>query len=411
MHDIESASVRYANLVKKVERLLEEVPSAGEVDETVLGLATRAAAALREELGLLGGRFYRRFGREFHLQDTFGEAKAVEDPPTLSTSYDPVDICCAEGMVYFDRDDPRLDRDLEDALGVGEFAAIEVGDAAYLLAFDLLPGLDREETLVSLGILRQSINQRIRQERVEDVFREARKIQASILPRRVPRYGRFDIAGRNDSLDEVGGDFYDYIAISDKILGLTIADVSGHGLPAALQVRDIYMGLRMGLGRDYKIVRTVERLSHIIHRSSLTSRFVSMFYGELELNGNFLYVNAGHPPPFHLSVSGEVTSLEEGGIVMGPLPAATYERGYCKVRPGELVVMYTDGIVEAHRESSGDPEEYGRDRLLDRVRSLRDHSAEEIVDGIFDDVAEFCGGETANDDRTAVVIRYPEDGG
>ena len=141
----ESASVRYANLVKKVERLLGQVPSAGEVDETVLGLATCAVEALRDELGLLGGRFYHRFGREFQLQDTFGETKTVEDPPVLPASYGPVDICCAEGLVHFAEDDPHLDRDLEDALGVGEFAAIEVGDAAYLLAFDLAPDLAHDQ--------------------------------------------------------------------------------------------------------------------------------------------------------------------------------------------------------------------------------------------------------------------------
>ena len=96
---------------------------------------------------------------------------------------------------------------------------------------------------------------------MEGIFAEARKIQASILPRRVPDYGSFDIAGRSEPMEEVGGDFFDYIPVTDKILGLAIADVSGHGLPAALQVRDIYMGLRMGLARDFKIVRTVERMN------------------------------------------------------------------------------------------------------------------------------------------------------
>lgn len=406
----QSVSVRYSALVKRVERLLEEVPSSDEVDETVRGLVEHAAAALQEELGFTGGRLYKRFAQEFQLLLTFGRATPLADPPVLPAAYPPVDRCCAEGMVYFHRDDPRLDRELEDALGVEEFAAIEVGDEAYLIAFDLVPGLDREEVLISLGILRQIINQRIRQERTEDVFREARKIQASILPRRVPSYGSYDLAGRNDSLDEVGGDFYDYIPISEKILGLTIADVTGHGLPAALQVRDIYMGLRMGLGREYKIVHTMERLSSIIHRSTITSRFVSLFYGELELNGNFLYVNAGHPPPFHLSAAGDVTSLEQGGVVMGPLPAATYERGYCLIRPGDLLVLYTDGIVEAHCDSDQEEiEEYGRDRLIEIVRSLRDRPAAEIVAGIFEDVGTFCDGCPPNDDRTVVVLRYPEE--
>ena len=278
-----SVSVRYSTLVKRVEKLLEEVPSSDEVDETVRGLVEHASAALQEELGFTGGRLYKRFEQDFHLLTSFGRAQPPTAPPELPVTYAPVDRVCAEGMAYFERDDPRLDRALEDALGAKEFAAIEVGGEAYLVAFDLVSGLDREEILISLGILRQIINQRIRQERTEDVFREARKIQASILPRRVPSYGSYDLAGRNDSMDQVGGDFYDYIPISEKILGLTIADVTGHGLPAALQVRDIYMGLRMGLGREYKIVHTMERLSSIIHRSTITSRFVSLFYGELEL--------------------------------------------------------------------------------------------------------------------------------
>ena len=173
--------------------------------------------------------------------------------------------------------------------------------------------------LFSLGVLRYAINQKLRQERMEEVFEQARKIQASILPRRVPVYGAFELYGQSRPMEKVGGDFYDYIPITDKILGLAIADVSGHGLPAALQVRDIYMGLRMGLSRDFKIVRTVERLNTIIHKSTLTSRFVSMFYGELEPNGVFIYVNAGHPPPFHLAANGEVRFLDEGGAVLGPL--------------------------------------------------------------------------------------------
>ena len=173
--------------------------------------------------------------------------------------------------------------------------------------------------LFSLGVLRHAINQKLRQERMQEVFDQARKIQASILPRRIPVYGGFELYGRIQPMESVGGDFYDYIPITDKILGLAIADVSGHGLPAALQVRDIYMGLRMGMARDFKIVRTVERLNQIIHKSTLTSRFVSMFYGELEPNGVFIYVNAGHPPPFHLSAAGEVRFLDEGGA--GPRTA------------------------------------------------------------------------------------------
>ncbi len=206
-------------------------------------------------------------------------------------------------------------------------------------------------------------------------------------------------------METVGGDFFDFIPLSPKIMGVAIADVSGHGLPAALQVRDIYMGLRMGLGRDYKIVRTIERLNHIIHESILTSRFVSMFYGELEANGNFLYVNAGHPPPFHLGADGDVTFLESGGVVLGPLADASYERGFVLVEPGDLLVLYTDGIIEARPRGGRD--EYGVDRLVEVVRRYRLKPAQEIMDAVFADVKRFSDGGAPSDDRTVVVVRYP----
>jgi sigma-B regulation protein RsbU (phosphoserine phosphatase) len=130
-----------------------------------------------------------------------------------------------------------------------------------------------------------------------------------------------------------------------------------------------------------------------------------MFYGELELNGNFLYVNAGHPPPFHLGAGGDVSFLEAGGLVLGPLADASYERGFVLVEPGDLLVLYTDGIIEAR--SRGGRDEYGVDRLVEVVRRYRLKSAPEIMDAVFADVKRFSDGGLASDDRTLVVVRYP----
>ena len=239
---------------------------------------------------------------------------------------------------------------------------------------------------------------------------QARQIQASILPRSEPRFADFDVAGRSDSLDIVGGDLYDYVSISDKILGLTIADASGHGLPAALQVRDIYVGLRMGLSRDYKIVRTLQRLNRIIHAGTLTSRFVSMFYGELERNGVLIYVNAGHPPPFHLAADGTATFLEEGGPVLGPLPDATYDRGYVQLRRGDMLVLFTDGVTETLGAATpaDEPAEYRTDRLLEVTRASQGKTAAEVIEAIFADLDVWSGGADPRDDRTVVVVVAPE---
>jgi sigma-B regulation protein RsbU (phosphoserine phosphatase) len=401
------AGYDWADLVKRADRLVTNIPRRPDTGATVSELAETITAELGGRLGVSGGRVYRRSeeGGSYQLVRTFGAAHPIDNPPPISPDYGPVAALRQDGTVYMEADDPRLDRELENALGAGRFAAIEVGEGEYLLAFDIDAAREREAALVSLSILRHAINQKILRERMDDALREARKIQASILPRRPPQYGSFDLAGRNESMDRVGGDFYDFIPLSPKILGVAIADASGHGLPAALQVRDIYMGLRMGLGRDYKIVRTVERLNKIIHESILTSRFVSMFYGELEVNGNFLYVNAGHPPPFHLGAGGEVAFLEAGGVVLGPLADASYERGFVAVGPGDLLVLYTDGIIEARPRGGGG--EYGVDRLVEVVRRFRLKPAQEIVEAVFADVSRFCDGAAPSDDRTVVVVRYP----
>lgn len=402
---------RYADirlLMKRVEQLVREIQAADEAGITIYNLVDAIIARFREALGLYGGRLYQWDGEAYELKATFPNAKPAEREIRVPATYAPIEIALAEGVVYMDSDDPRFDHNFEDQIGVDRFAAIEVGEEEFILSFDVAPDSHRDDVLFSLGVLRHAINQKLRQERMLEVFDQARKIQASILPRRVPVYGGFELYGRIRPMESVGGDFYDYIPITDKILGLAIADVSGHGLPAALQVRDIYMGLRMGMARDFKIVRTVERLNQIIHKSTLTSRFVSMFYGELEPNGVFIYVNAGHPPPFHLSAAGDVRFLDEGGAVLGPVADSTYERGFVRLNPGDMVVLYTDGMIEATPAVDEDGEEFGIERLVEIARRLRGKTSKEIGEEMMQAVETYRGKGEPQDDRTVVVVTYPK---
>jgi serine phosphatase RsbU (regulator of sigma subunit) len=407
----DAAPVNHRALMKKVEHLVATLDRADDEGSTIQSMIESIITNFRDQLGIYGGRLYRRRGVFYVLQGIFGDAKEVPRGLKVPVTYPPIELLIEDGAVYMDADDPRIDRSLEDLLGVQRFAAIEVGDGEYILAFNVSPGINREDLRFSLGIVRHGINQKLRRERMEGIFEEARKIQASILPRRAPVYGDFEMYGKSVPMESVGGDFFDYIPVTDKILGLAIADVSGHGLPAALQVRDIYMGLRMGLARDFKIVRTVERMNQIIHRSTLTSRFVSMFYGELELNGVFIYVNAGHPPPFHLAADGAVTHMEAGGPVLGPLAEASYERGFIIMKPGDMMVFYTDGIVEARGKNNGDDngqvDEYGLDRLLRIARRHQGKQPQAVIEAVFADLEEYSMDAPAEDDRTLMVVSLP----
>ena len=397
--------VDYRELMKKVERLVSAIDRVDDVEATVHRVAAEIIGEFRDELGIFGGRLYRRSGDDYVLRATFGDAKALPAGLAVPRTYGPLDRCLAQGAVYMEADDPAVDRTLEEGLGVREFACVEVGDEDWILAFNVDPVASHDDIVFSLQILRHAINLKVRQERMEEVFREARRIQASILPRRAPAFAPFEMAGKTEPMDKMAGDLFDLIPITDKILGIAIADVSGHGLPAALQVRDVHMGLRMGMARDFKIVRTVERLNQIIHKSTLTSRFVALLYGELELNGNFIYVNAGHVAPFHLAADGSHRFLDEGGPVLGPLSDATYERGFVKMSPGDLLVLFTDGIVEATGAASG--EELGTDRLLEIARELQGKKPADVVEGIYRRLEEWTGGKPPQDDRTVLVVSYP----
>ena len=180
--------------------------------------------------------------------------------------------------------------------------------------------------------------------------------------------------------------------------------------PAAVEDASAIALLVTQLGYPSTAQSMVERLNSIIHQSTLTSRFVSMFYGELEPEGNFIYVNAGHVWPFHLAAGGGVRYLKEGGPVLGPLSDAEYERGFLRIEPGDLVVLYTDGITETLSDAApGEtPEEYGLDRLVELCRAHRHLPAAELVTAILDEVKTFSGDRPVADDRTVVVVKRPD---
>ncbi|HVN76479.1 MAG TPA: PP2C family protein-serine/threonine phosphatase [Thermoanaerobaculaceae bacterium] len=399
------------SLFRRVERTLDAIEHAGDILGTIRNVTSYMTVNFRDDLGILGGRIYRLVDTEYELVQVFGTA----DPAPLGTrvprDYAPIEAVLESGLVVMARSAPENDPTLEARLGTGErFAAIAVADGDYVVSFDVDPARGPAEDLQSsLNIVRLAVNQKLRQERFEEILQDARLIQSSILPKRTPRHGDFDIAGDSRPAETVGGDFFDYIRVTPEIFDLAIADASGHGLPAALQVRDVYMGLRMGLTRDFKLARTVERLNAIINRSQLASKFVSLFLAELEITGNLIFVNAGHVLPFILHRQGEIEYLREGGIVLGPSPNATYRRGFAQLHPGDLLVLYTDGITECHHLRTD--EEFGVARLQRLVTRHADRPAAEIVQTVFQAVARYAGTPIPEDDQTLVVVKRPEAGG
>ena len=280
--------------------------------------------------------------------------------------------------------------------------AVFVGeDDEYLMIFGLGSEWVRETLEFSLNTIRSTVNYSRSTSRFRADLEEADEIQRSLLPKEDPEFEGFDIAGKSMAADMVGGDLFDFQYHEEQVLGIAIGDASGHGLPAALLARDVITGLRMGVEREMKISGVIHKLNRVINSSRLSTKFISLVYGELERNGTFVYVNAGHPPPLLIKESG-VERLDVGGSILGPIRESVFDRGFAFIEPGDLVIFFSDGIIE---RVDGDDVPFDEKMLEGFVRKHRAESSREIVDRLFDHLHRYGGRAKWRDDATVIVLK------
>jgi Stage II sporulation protein E (SpoIIE) len=191
----------------------------------------------------------------------------------------------------------------------------------------------------------------------------AAEVQPRLLPQHPPSFPGFDIAAQAHPARVVDGDLYDFIEMQNGSLGLVIADVAGKSVAAGLFMPAVKIALRANLNHAGNLEMVMTNADQIIYELTDEERFASLFYGILDTTTRRLcYINAGHQPPLlWRSSTGEVVWLEKGGPVMGLLPDVHFETGSVELLPRDLLVLYTDGLVETHNAAG---EEFSRDRLL-----------------------------------------------
>lgn len=262
-------------------------------------------------------------------------------------------------------------------------------------------GASRAEFAAALNSLLFAMRQHLEKSELHDLIEQARAIQLSLLPPAACEFAGYDIHAGSFPASSVGGDLYDFLPVAPGTMGLAVADASGHGLPAALQARDVAVGLRMGVERDLKLVSAIEKLNRVIHRSGLTSRFISLFFGELEANGNFAYVNAGHPPALLMDERG-IHELGVGGIVLGPDPDASYKLGFTHVDRGATLVLFSDGVFERGTTWGN---EFGMARVRKWLKESRKLSSKDAVDDLMKRLDEHAPKKPFEDDVTVMVVK------
>lgn len=241
---------------------------------------------------------------------------------------------------------------------------------------------------------------------VLDVSRDwltACDVQERFMQHTRPAVDTLSCSARCRQVRALGGDFYDFMPLPHDCLAFALGDASGKGLAAALMISNVQSSLRTAasfIGNDGPAV--LAAVNRQVHASSLDDRFATLFYGVFDGTKRRLqYVNAGHNPPMVIRRDGSIISLEAGGAPVGIFADSSYEQGTVELNPGDLILAYTDGVIEATNRAGS---EWGVEGLRKAAAGSNALCADEIVHAIFRLMDEFSLGRQT-DDATVVVVQ------
>ena len=238
---------------------------------------------------------------------------------------------------------------------------------------------------------------------LQEELRLAREIQRNLLPKRPPEVAGYGISGLSEPAKRVGGDYFDFLSLEGDRLGLCVADVSGKGITAALLMSNVQATIRSQSRLAQDAGACVSRSNDMLHASTDSDKFVTMFYGVLDTQTHRLeYCNAGHNPPIMLSGENGPVLLETGGPVLGVVPGFPYQRGEAEFRPGQTLLIYSDGFSEAMNQRL---EEFTDERLRASADANAGLPPGRMLEVLLREVNEFCGDAPQADDMTIMAVQ------
>ncbi len=262
-------------------------------------------------------------------------------------------------------------------------------------------------TLASVAAIRvenaRLVEARFQQERLERELQLAMEIQQRFQPTAPPVVSGYEFQGISFPCYEIGGDYYDFIKRDDGRLVIALGDVSGKGTAAALLMSSLHASIHAQTGSHDTLVETISAVNRYLADNIPSNRFVTLFYAELDPeSGALSFLNAGHNPPLIVHAAGTVEQLASGGLPLGIKADADYREGRTTLQPGDVLVIYSDGVTEA---ASPNGEEFGPTRLYEVVSRNVDASAAGIRDRIESALTKFSQGTQAADDITLVIVK------
>lgn len=243
----------------------------------------------------------------------------------------------------------------------------------------------------------------VEKKRIEAQLDIARQVQLELLPAADPAITGFDISAYVFPTEEVSGDYYDWVRISEDQIGVVVADAVGKGIPAALLMAFLRASLRSGIQTGFAPHIALANVSRLLKESIEDNQFITAIYGILDAtNGTFVFGNAGHNPPLRIKANREYKYIPYGDLPLGMFDDQLYHQHFILFEPGDVMVIYTDGITEAANPGG---EEYGQERLAQRVLDGIDLPARKMIDHIRKGIADFTESKFLDDDGTLFIIK------
>lgn len=372
---------------------------------------------------ITGGRIWELIPEDnsYQLRYQYGNVKKIPNDYKISISEQPVlkKLFQQRTSLFYETDAllQEMGIELYSVTGVGEIIRLRNGKFyKYALGFnapEILQSFFETLTIISgvASIALRNFSTQAEQKKIRQDLVKASEIQKNLLPEHKLSYLDYNIFGVCHSANEVGGDFYDYIKVSDvqdEHLAVVICDAASKGLPASIQALFVYGAIRMGMSFSTRISHLLARINTLIFDTFPYERFVTLFYCDLTPSSNrlVLYANAGHCQPIHYRPStDQIRILETTGGLMGLVREQKFGVENINMHPGDILVLYTDGISEA-RDKEGNL--YSEERLADLIRNTFSKSSEDIAYAIIEDVQKFSAGSDYTDDQTLVVIKRDE---
>lgn len=260
-----------------------------------------------------------------------------------------------------------------------------------------------DKTLNHVELLRSSLEARDQLVALHHELDIARDMQQSILPRNFPETPGYQFFGHMEPARQVGGDFFDVVNIRDGNIGLTVADVSGKGVPAAMFMMSSHTFMKSSVIRGSGPAEVLGAVNALLAEGNESVMFVTLFHAVLDPDsGKLQYANGGHNPPIIVRPDGSCTVLPTtGGMALGVVPGLSYRQESATLEPGDIAILYSDGVTEA---TNAENEEFGMNRLQAAIAHRQPRSAREVTQTIFEAVHAFAGNTPQFDDITCLVV-------